>query len=203
MPPTSHHSFRHAGMDRNKLRQLLLKKRASNLTVNPAINQYLTSLLNQLKPVCVGLYWPIRGEIDIRPCVLEWIKGQPADRQMALPCAAEKTAVLRFFTWQANTRMRPDIYGIPTPQDTKEVIPDLLLLPCLGFTFISQGAPGTSDRYYRLGYGAGCYDRTLATYTIPCVGIAYQDSYTADFSPEPHDQPLTYLITEKGCYASA
>ena len=202
MPPTSKNSFRHAGTNRNKLRKLLLKKRSSNLTVNRAINQYLTALLKELNPQCVGLYWPIRGETDIRPCMIEWVNAQSDSRQMALPYAQEKSAPLRFLIWQPSTKMTKDIYGIPAPQDTEEVIPDLLLLPCLGFTYTGNEDPGTTGRYYRLGYGAGSYDRTLATYSIPCIGIAYHNTYTGDFSPEAHDQPLTYLITEKGCYSS-
>lgn len=202
MPPTSENAFRHAGTDRNKLRQLLLKKRSANLTANQAINQHLATLLDQLNPQCVGLYWPIRGEADIRPCVIDWVNAQADSRHMALPCAQQKTAPLRFFIWQTNTNMTKDIYGIPTPQDTEEVIPDLLLLPCLGFTYITDRDPGTSGRYYRLGYGAGSYDRTLAAHPFVCVGIAYQNTYTDDFLPEPHDQPLTYLITEKACYSS-
>ena len=70
--------------------------------------------------------------------------------------------------------------------------PDILLIPLAAFD--SAG--------YRIGYGGGYYDRTLALYRgerqVTAIGIAYDEQEVPNFTPEPHDQPLDYLITPSG-----
>ena len=60
---------------------------------------------------------------------------------------------LTFHAWYPGCPMEPDAYGIPKPKDTEMIVPTLLFVPCVGYA-----AGG-----YRLGYGGGFYDRTLAT----------------------------------------
>jgi 5,10-methenyltetrahydrofolate synthetase len=86
--------------------------------------------------------------------------------------------------------MEEDAYGIPKPKDTEVVVPTLLFVPCVGY------APGG----YRLGYGGGFYDRTLAKlqpapYT---VGLGFAGGFLPDWEPEDHDVPLDALLNELG-----
>jgi 5-formyltetrahydrofolate cyclo-ligase len=60
---------------------------------------------------------------------------------------------LTFHAWYPGCPMEEDAYGIPKPKDTELIVPTLLFVPCVGY------GPGG----YRLGYGGGFYDRTLAT----------------------------------------
>ena len=86
--------------------------------------------------------------------------------------------------------MAEDAYGIPKPKDTEQVVPTLLLVPCVGW------GPGG----YRLGYGGGFYDRTLASYTPKpvTVGLGYSIGALPDLQPEAHDVPLDAILSEQG-----
>ena len=75
--------------------------------------------------------------------------------------------------------------------DGAEVVPDVLLVPCVGFT----------EAGYRLGYGGGYYDRWLAAHPgATAIGVAWSFSRIdpASFAAEPHDVPLTLVVTEHG-----
>jgi 5,10-methenyltetrahydrofolate synthetase len=86
--------------------------------------------------------------------------------------------------------MEEDAYGIPKPKDTEPVVPTLLFVPCVGY------GPGG----YRLGYGGGFYDRTLATLQPKpfTVGLGFGHGFLPDLMPEPHDVPLDAILNEYG-----
>jgi 5-formyltetrahydrofolate cyclo-ligase len=87
-------------------------------------------------------------------------------------------------------RWKEDAYGIPKPKDTELIVPTLLFVPCVGY------GPGG----YRLGYGGGFYDRTLASLQPrpATVGLGYTVGYLDDFEPEPHDLPLDAILNDNG-----
>ena len=72
-------------------------------------------------------------------------------RRIGLPVADRATASLRFRLWYPGCEIELDAYDIPKPKDTDEFVPQMLVVPCLGF------GPGG----VRLGYGGGFFDRTL------------------------------------------
>jgi len=86
--------------------------------------------------------------------------------------------------------MEEDAYGIPKPKDTEPIHPTLLFVPCVGY------GPGG----YRLGYGGGFYDRTLATLQPrpTTVGLGYTHGYLDEFEPEAHDLPLDAILNDNG-----
>jgi 5,10-methenyltetrahydrofolate synthetase len=90
--------------------------------------------------------------------------------------------------------MKTGHHRIPEPASGQVVTPDLLVIPCVGFD--AQG--------YRLGYGGGYYDRTLAAWpaaTRPVtVGVAYEACRTDTLQREAHDIPLDLIITDAACY---
>jgi 5,10-methenyltetrahydrofolate synthetase len=88
--------------------------------------------------------------------------------------------------------MRAGAYGIPVPAHGRSVQPDCLLVPCVGF-----------DRArYRLGYGGGFYDRTLAD-LVPwplTVGIAFEATRVESIGPASHDIQLDVVLTDAAEY---
>jgi 5,10-methenyltetrahydrofolate synthetase len=84
---------------------------------------------------------------------------------------------------------------IPYPVDSREVIPDSVLLPMNGWD--AQG--------YRLGYGAGFFDRTLAS--LPArprvIGVTYELARMETIYPQAWDIPADFVVTEKGTYRRA
>ncbi len=80
--------------------------------------------------------------------------------------------------------------SIPKPKDTEIIVPTLLFVPCVGYT-----AGG-----FRLGYGGGFYDRTLAALAPKpfTVGLGFKEAFVDDFEPEPHDLPLDAILNDNG-----
>ena len=88
--------------------------------------------------------------------------------------------------------MRAGHSGIPVPAQGRAVQPECLLIPCLGF----------DDKRFRLGYGGGYYDRTLAA-LVPfplAVGIAFEATRLASIDPQPHDLRMDVVITDAAVY---
>jgi 5,10-methenyltetrahydrofolate synthetase len=145
--------------------------------------------------VVIGAYWPIKGEFDPLPALHRWkedgeLLEEPLRRRIGLPVVDPQTKTLSFHVWYPGCPMQEDAYHIPKPKDTEEIVPTLLFVPCLGY------APGG----YRLGYGGGFYDRTLAQLTPKpfTVGLGFAQGYLDDFTPEAHDVPLDALLNEHG-----
>jgi 5-formyltetrahydrofolate cyclo-ligase len=115
-------------------------------------------------------------------------------RQASLPVVRKRGEALEFHAWAPDTPMKIGHHRIPEPAAEVVVVPDLLFVPCVGFD--AEG--------YRLGYGGGYYDRTLATWpgkTKPItVGVAYEACRTDALQREPHDIPLDVIVTEAACY---
>ena len=131
----------------------------------------------------VAGYYPIKNEIDVLP-VLHGLQNPTA-----LPCTITKHVPLTFKLWRQGDMLTTDIYNIPCPTQTAEtVIPDILLVPLLAFD--NQG--------YRLGYGGGFYDRTIAKYTPPVtIGIGAECLYTKFVPTDKNDKKMTHIVTEK------
>jgi 5-formyltetrahydrofolate cyclo-ligase len=149
-----------------------------------AIGKRLLDLLEQYPAQVLGVYWPIMGEPDLRPAY-EVLAARGV--RLALPIVVERHAPLVFCAWQPGDAMDKDAHGTPVPADRSRVVrPDMLLLPCVGF----------NARRFRLGYGAGYYDRTLAQADAPrTVGIAYA-LCEADFWEDAHDLSMDWVVTE-------
>lgn len=184
---------------RRALRLSLVQRReamnaASLAPLHAAIARHLRQLLDRLTPRSIGFTWPYRGEFDALPTVRDWL-AQDAGRRAALPVVGEKGQPMRFHRWTPDSTMTPDRYGIPCPAEGEPMVPELLLIPCNGF----------DPRGFRLGYGAGHFDRTLAALapTPRAVGIALEDGRLDDLGPQPHDIPMDWVVTEAGVFAPA
>jgi 5-formyltetrahydrofolate cyclo-ligase len=143
--------------------------------------------LNTMPLARLGFFWPIRGEPDLTPMVARWLAADPA-RRAALPVVEGE--VLQFAPWAPGVPMQPGRYGIAVPASSARLTPQLLLVPCVGF----------DPARYRLGYGGGFYDRTLAALPVRpvTVGVAFECGRVPSIGPQPHDVKLDLVISELG-----
>lgn len=138
----------------------------------------------------LAVYQALRGEPDLAPA---YAALAARGVRLALPVVVQRDAPLGFAEWQPGEALQRDAMGIAVPAAMRLIAaPPVLLVPCLGF----------DSAAYRLGYGGGYYDRTLAQSPRPAtVGIAYA-CQQAVFDNFPHDIPLDAILTEAG-FASA
>lgn len=132
----------------------------------------------------LAVYWPLAGEPDLQSAYAEMAS---AGVRLALPVVVERHAALGFAEWVPGEAMVVDRMGVAVPADLRMVErPPALLVPCLGFSALG----------YRVGYGGGFYDRTLAPAPRPAtVGIAYA-CQLVEFVADAHDVALDRVITE-------
>ena len=136
---------------------------------------------------CVGFYWPIRGEPDLRPLVRSLLERGFTS---ALPVVVEKSAPVEFHRYTTSTRLtRQSVWGIPIPAERDLVRPDVVLVPLVGM----------DDACYRLGYGGGYYDRTLAQLSPRpfAIGVGFELGRLETIYPQPHDIPMDVIVTEE------
>jgi len=172
--------------DRAELRRLLLARRREWLETPAAhgasavLEQSLRELLVQLEPQCLGLYWPLAGEFNAAAAALA------LQCELALPFARKNPQEMRYRRWDGKTPTGQDECGIPASTGA-ECVPDLVLVPCVGFT--REG--------YRLGYGGGYFDRWIAAHPgVTSVGLAWSVSEAA-FAVQAHDVALSLVLTER------
>lgn len=149
------------------------------------ICQRLGEICRERGEQCFGFYWPYRGEIDLRPVIGDLLK---IGKQAALPQVIAKNAPLEFHRWTPTSTMIEGRYGIAVPVDEPTVVPGVLLIPLVGF----------DAQCYRLGYGGGFYDRTLAA-IMPrplTIGVGFEFARLATVAPQTHDIALDIILTE-------
>ncbi len=167
-----------AALDRETLERYRLK-----------IDAHLARAFPGLASARLAFCWPIRGEYDARHLV-RTLRERGA--LTALPVVVAPRQPLIFREWHPGVRMATGALDIPYPVDSPEVVPQAVLLPMNGWD--SGG--------YRLGYGAGFFDRTLASFrNKPAViGISYEMSKIPTIHPQSWDIPVDWVVTERGVY---
>jgi 5,10-methenyltetrahydrofolate synthetase len=168
------------------------------------LNDFLVGDGNSIQSI--ALYWPIQDEVDLRTALLGWVNSD-SGRQLALPFARPDKH-LDFYQWQAGDRLTPSQHGVPEPDPSNPqrpmITPDCIFIPCVGW---SSSSKDSKTQYWRLGYGGGYFDRTLAQLrknkpNLICIGIGFdwQKLDDAQWSAQTHDEPLDMLITESGVF---
>lgn len=149
----------------------------------------LVSAFTPLAPLVLGFYWPMKGEFDPRVAVLRF---REHGARAALPIVVRKAAPLEYREWWPGIETEAGVFGLPIPKGSPVVIPDMVLMPPVGF----------DARGYRLGYGGGYFDRTLAGLSPQPlkVGVGREINRIATIHPQPHDIPMDFVITERGVY---
>lgn len=133
--------------------------------------------------------WPIRNEYDARH-IARTLRGRGA--LTALPVVVAPRQPLVFREWHPGVPLAKGALDIPYPVGSRELAPNHVLLPMNGWDLAG----------YRLGYGAGYFDRTLASLASKpvVIGVAFEAARIATIHPQPWDIPLDYAVTERGVY---
>ncbi len=156
------------------------------------LQQILRAWLIGRRETSIGAYWPIKGEFDPLPALYRWTEGASdgTARRIGLPVADRETKSLRFHVWYPGCETELDAYDIPKPKGTDEFLPEMLIVPCLGF------GPGG----VRLGYGGGFFDRTLRSLSPRpvTVGVSYTHGFLPLLRSSADDLPLDAMLTEDG-----
>jgi 5-formyltetrahydrofolate cyclo-ligase len=133
----------------------------------------------------IGCYWPFRREFNCVPFMREILGSRG---RVALPVVIARGKPLEFRSWSEDAKMEAGVWNIPHPASGPSVTPSVLLIPLVGF----------DDEGYRLGYGGGYYDVTVASFAERpwLVGVGFEFSRLASIYPQPHDEPMDVIVTE-------
>jgi 5-formyltetrahydrofolate cyclo-ligase len=174
---------------RDALRRRLLEARAAAAggpddEAAAALGRALRSVIAELEPQCLGLYWPHRSEFNA-PAALADDEGLVI-LPCALPYARRTPPQMEYRAWDLAAPRTVDECGIAA-SDGPVVVPDVVLVPCVGYT--------------AAGHRGGYFDRWLAAHPQVCaVGVAWADARIdeAELAPQPHDVRMTLIVTEAG-----
>ncbi len=175
----------------NERRRLIAERLAVPAEVRIAAAESIAALvlaeIGNVEGRIVSAYWPFRGEPDLRPLMQEIVRQ---GGHTALPVVIEKGLPLEFHFWKAGQALSRGVWGIPVPAEKRPCIPDVVIAPVVGY---DHGC-------YRLGYGGGFFDRTLAaTQARPqVVGVGYSAGRLSTIYPQKHDLPMDMVVTESG-----
>lgn len=173
--------------ERERLIQMRLELRPEQRAeMDAEILRELNQLIGEVEGKVVSAYWPFRCEPDLKP-LLKRLAARGA--RTALPLVAGKAKPLIFREWKSGDQLERGVWNIPFPAKGAEVTPDIVIAPVVGF----------DAQCYRLGYGGGFFDRTLAAMPrLPRrIGVGYSFQRLEIFLPHRHDIPVEAVVTEE------
>jgi len=153
------------------------------------IDHHLERAFPDLVHGILAFCWPYKNEYDARH-VAASLRRRGA--RTALPVVIAPKTPLIFREWHPGVKLAEGPLGIPFPEASPDVLPDHVLLPMLGWD--AEG--------YRLGYGGGFFDRTLAAMEKRphVIGVSYESAYLRTIYPQPYDIPVDFVVTERGVH---
>ncbi|WP_428413503.1 5-formyltetrahydrofolate cyclo-ligase [Pararhizobium sp.] len=149
------------------------------------IRQNLDRLLPDVTGRTISLYWPFLGESDLRG----WLTAASAQGATCLlPVVSEKGKPLTFRSWRIGEDLTRGVLNIPVPLHGEERQPEIVIAPVVGF----------DAQCYRLGFGGGYFDRTLAVlHPKPAViGVGFGFQQIETIRPQGHDIPMDAIVTD-------
>nr|WP_152461391.1 5-formyltetrahydrofolate cyclo-ligase [Roseivivax sp. THAF30] len=174
-------------------RARLVAERALSSHERERATAFLIDGLNRIVSLEAGMslavYWPIRGEPDLRP----WMHAaHAAGVRLLLPVVVEDHAPLEFRTWSPESRMTRGVWNILVPADGEPGLPDTVIAPLVG----------VDDDLFRLGNGGGYYDRTLARLEPRprIIGVGFSGCRLPTIYPMPWDIPMTEVLLSEGTH---
>ncbi len=178
---------------RKKERERLIAERLAipvekRLALGEKIAANVEREIGDIRGLTVSAYWPFRGEPDFRPLMA---KIAARGGKTALPVCAKRAAPMIFRIWTEGEPLERGIWNIPVPAETAPTAnPDIIIAPLVGF----------DGKNYRLGYGGGYFDRTLAAipYKPKVIGVGYAGSRMSTIYPQPYDIPMNVIVTDEG-----
>ncbi|MFL1462140.1 5-formyltetrahydrofolate cyclo-ligase [Roseococcus sp. DSY-14] len=171
-------------MDKPELRRHALARRGGS---PDAPRRLLAHLLPLVPPgAAVAGFWPLPGELDLRPALAAL---HARGHALALPFTPPRGQPLRFRRWAPGEALAPGPMGTAHPAAEVPLVPGVVLVPLLAF----------DRRGGRLGYGGGYYDRTLPLFPhARRLGIAFAAQEVDEVPMQPHDIFLHAIVTEEG-----
>ena len=171
-----------------------------NLGLLSNVEDFLSNICSDYHSI--AFCWPYKDEPNLIKLLLWWRKSN-LKRMLLLP-KIEINKTMSFYSWSESNQLINNRFGIPEPDPNSKncflVNPDCILIPCVGWGFYQ-------NQYWRLGYGGGYFDRTIFNlknegHLFKTVGIAYDwQKLNHDlWSPQDHDQPLDYVLTNSCIY---
>ena len=153
------------------------------------IDAHLARAFPGLASAKLAFCWPIKREYDARGLVRAW---RERGALTALPVVVAPRQPLIFREWHPGVKMALGPLDIPYPADSPEVVPDAVLLPMNGWDLAG----------YRLGYGGGFFDRTLAGLSRrpAVIGVSFEMAKMPTIHPQSWDIPVDWVVTERGVY---
>ena len=153
------------------------------------MDRHLAEGFPELSRGALAFCWPIRGEYDARH-LARTLRERGA--LTALPVVVAPRTPLLFREWHPGVALAEGPLGISYPVESREVLPDHVLLPMNGW----------DEAGYRLGYGAGYFDRTLAALQRKplVIGVSYEIARMPTIYPQGWDIPMDWVVTERGVY---
>ncbi len=147
------------------------------------------------KGAIVSAFSPIKTEFNPIPLMRRLFDG---GARLALPKVVGRGKPLLMREWKFGDPLVEGVWGIREPgPSAPEVSPDILLVP---FTAFDRAG-------YRIGYGAGYYDMTLAALRakkkIVAIGLGFAAQEVEKVPVEAHDQQLDFILTEAGLVFTA
>jgi 5,10-methenyltetrahydrofolate synthetase len=179
---------------RNALRGRLIAAREAlpaelHAQLSRKMERHLGGLLDTLKPAVLAFCWPFRAEFNARALVSGRL---PGGLRACLPVVMDSDSPLEFREWTPESEMIEDRYGIHIPASGASLRPDVILMPLNAF----------DEAGYRLGYGGGYFDRSLATIEPRprAIGVGFELARVASIRPQAHDLPMNAIVTEAGVF---
>jgi 5-formyltetrahydrofolate cyclo-ligase len=136
-------------------------------------------------PGPLGVYWPFRAEFDPRG-LIDWAVAE--GRIIALPAVVDKKGPLEYRAWTPGEALVDGVWNIPIPEKRELIVPAVILAPLVGF----------DPQCYRLGYGGGYFDRTLAALSPKplAIGVGFEMQAIETIYPQPFDVSMDLIVTE-------
>lgn len=192
-----------AALRREKLAARMALEHTTHAEFSARLEAHLESFLLKVSAMqpenTLAFCAPTRNEFDAGPLIGRLIQRNLQHGAQRTPQCIWRTAMpivialdtpMIFRAWTPTTPMSRDRYGIPVPAAGEQLVPSIVLLPLVAF----DGAG------YRLGYGGGYFDRTLAI-QVPrplAIGVGFELARVPSIRPQAHDVPLDVIITEAG-----
>ncbi len=153
------------------------------------IDAHLWQSFPGLAAARLAFCWPIRGEYDARR-LAQRLRERGA--VTALPVVVAPRQPLVFREWHPGVTLASGPLGIPFPVGSHPIVPTAALVPMIGW----------DEAGYRLGYGGGFFDRTLASLARKpvVIGVSYELTKIKTIRPQSWDIPMDWVVTERGTY---
>jgi 5-formyltetrahydrofolate cyclo-ligase len=163
------------------------ERHAAAETIAGRLDTLLAARFKTVEGLTISAWWPIKAELNLR----HWLESLLVrGARVALPVVVTPAAPLAFRLWMPDCKMVQGFWKIPVPADGPEVTPNVTLAPVVGW----------DAARYRLGYGGGYFDRTLAALDPRplSIGVGLDAARVATIFPQPHDIAMDVIVTENG-----